>query len=581
MKALVAVRGERDLFYLGTAQGGIYRSRDGGRSWKGIASGSPYPGYAVSSLAVDPASPAVVYAGLTGVVRGSLLVRSGDSGESWEVVRRWDDRAGARAVAVELVQGRRVIAAGGDGGVELSFDDGASWRLSRPPMDPGAGISFLAFRPGTEGLLYAGSFRHPFVTADLGRTWRRIAGGMVEDTEVFDIDFSPEDPLDFWAATCGWVYRTSDAGERWVRHKEGLTDRRTHAVRRDPRLPSRILAGTTGGLFESLDSGGTFHRIGPEAVVNVLAFDPADPSVLLVGTEADGVLRSEDGGRTFAPANGGLSETRVSAVVRAGPRTAVVARAADGPSGGIWTVDLESGESARLPFSPPATTFALASWKGKLFAGTAEGLFVASGLSEPFRRLFPQAVRNLLATSDRLLAGTSDGVEASRDGRTGWTRLGSLGGRIDGLSRVRLAGGAFAVAARSGGRTWYNAGGDWIAEPGSLGADGSRLLGGGFGKRGVAQSVAVAPQPIGLEVDEARGILVYRPEGGRGEAFVLRLPENGLSVADWAGDPRSEDGLLLATIGRGLFQYRLSREAGPAAGPTAPAPRRTSPSSRR
>ena len=576
VKSLVAAKGLPGCFVLGTAQGGIYRSTDGGRSWQGPPAGPPFPGFTVSGLAVDPASPSIVWAALTGVVRGGLLARTDDDGAHWSEIRRWPDRIGARVVAVTALSGQRVVAVGGDGGVEISVDDGGSWRLSEPPLDPGSGISFLAFHPSRPELLYAGSFRHPFVSADLGRSWRRIASGMIEDTEVFDIDFSPSDPDDFWAATCGWVYRTTDRGRQWVRYKEGLADRRTQAVRRDPRDGARVLAGTTGGLFESLDGGRTFHRIGPEIVVNALAFDPSDPSVLLVGTEADGVLRSEDGGRTLRESNAGLSETRVSAVVTAGPGRAVVARAADGRSGGIWSVDLESGRSAKLPHAPPATIVAMAAVSGRLYAGTSEGLFAADGTLAPFRLLFPRAVRGLLVDAGQLFAATSDGVVTSTNGGRSWDRVGSLSGRIDGLFRVRFAGGATALAARVRGVTWYRERADWSDAPGALGADGPHLLAGGFGR--TAAPGSQVPQTVGVEVDGARGQLVFLGDGRDDEAVLLPVPENGLTVSDWAGDPRTTDGLLLATIGRGLFRFVPSA---PAAVPIDPAPRRTSPSSPR
>lgn len=577
VKSLVAARGAPGRFYAGTAHGGIYASTDGGRTWKGPEGGPPFPGYAVSALAVDPASPAVVWAAMVGVVRGSLLARTDDGGATWSEIRRWPDRSGARAVAVAAVGGRRVVVVGGDGGAEVSVDDGERWRASQPPLDPGSGISFLSFHPTKPELLYAGSFRHPFVSADLGRSWRRIAGGMIEDTEVFDLDFSPSDPDDLWAATCGWVYRTRDGGRLWERYKEGLSDRRTHVVRRDPRDPSRVLAGTTGGLFESLDAGKTFHRLGPEVVVNALAFDPANPSLLLVGTEAEGVLRSEDGGRTLGESNGGLSETRVSAVVRGGPGKAVVARAADGRSGGLWSVDLRSGKNERLPSAPPATIVAMASLGGRFYAGTAEGLFAGDGAS-PFQLLYPRPVRALLVDSGRLYVATSDGVVSPAEAGKGWEKVGSLSGRVDALSRVRFPGGSTGLAARVRGVTWYRERGEWTDSPGILGPGGPHLLAGGFGRTASAQPRSRPPQTIGVEAGEP-GQIVFRGDGPDDEPLVLPVPEAGLAISDWAGDPRTPEGLLLATIGRGLFRFVPGPAAAAAA--TAPAPRRTPASSRR
>jgi len=249
VKSLVADPAVSGLYWAGTAQGGIYRSSDWGASWQSPPEGLAFPGYAVTSLAPDPLRRGAVWAGLTGVVKGGLLAHSTDGGKRFDVVRRWEGRAAARVVAVAAPGGRRVVAVGGDYGIEISEDDGLTWRASAPALDPGSGISFLAFHPSRKDVLFCGSFRHPFRSTDGGRTWARIAAGMVEDTEVFAMDFSAESPDEFWAATCGWVYRTADGGEKWTRYKEGLLDRRAHAVRMDPRDATRVLVGTTGGIF--------------------------------------------------------------------------------------------------------------------------------------------------------------------------------------------------------------------------------------------------------------------------------------------------------------------------------------------
>src|SRR5450759_2606915 len=144
VKSLVADPALPGVFWAGTAQGGIYRSSDGGASWTSPPAGAPFPGYAVTSLAVDPAHPGAVWAGLTGVVKGGLLAHSTDLGRSFEVVRRWEDRAGARVVAVVSRSGRKAVGIGGARGLEISEADGVTWRASAPPLDAGSGVSFIA-----------------------------------------------------------------------------------------------------------------------------------------------------------------------------------------------------------------------------------------------------------------------------------------------------------------------------------------------------------------------------------------------------------------------------------------------------
>lgn len=563
VKSLAAEPRAPGVFYAGTALGGVYRSTDGGRSWTAPPGGAPFPGYSVTSLVPDPQRVGTVWAGLTGVVRGGLLVRSDDAARSWSVVRRWEDRAEARVVAVAVLRGRKVVAVGGETGLEVSEDGGSTWRESQPPLDPGSGVSFLAFHPLKPGVLYTGSYRHPFRSTDLGRSWTRIAGGMVEDTQVFHLDFSPTDPDDIWAATCGWVYRTTDGATSWKRYKEGLADRRTQVVTRDPRRPSRVLAGTTGGLFESLDEGRSFRRLSRETtVVNALLFDPANPSALLVATEAEGVLRSEDGGVTLSESNAGLSEARVSAVSVTASGVVVVARASDGGSGGLWELEPVSGRADRLASSPPATVRALLSSGERVLAGTPDGLWAATAPGQPFSRVLGVPVLGFAAGPGRLFAATSEGAFESRDGGASWGRVGTLRARVDAVMWSRSQGKGETLAVRSSGRTlWWN-GRDFGLDAARDGAP--RALSGGFGRP--RASAYREPEPIGVDVEPDKGRLLYRaPDGG--PDVLLALPERGLYVAGWAGDPRREAGLYLATIGRGLFRFVPA----PASAGTAPA----------
>ena len=569
VKSLVADPAVPGLFWAGTAQGGLYRSPDAGATWEAAPEGLAFPGYSVTSLAVDPFRRGSVWAGLTGVVKGGLLARSVDGTRQFEVVRRWEDRAAARVVAVSALAGRRTIAVGGDGEIEISEDEGVTWRLSTPPLDPGSGVSFLAFHPTRPGVLYCGSFRHPFRSMDGGRSWARIATGMVEDTEVFGMDFSAASPDEFWAATCGWVYRTADGGTSWTRYRDGLLDRRTHVVRMDPRDAARVLAGTTGGIFESRDRGKSFRRLSPEVVVNALVFDPRNPSRLLVATEAEGIFRSEDGGITLTESNRGLAEARVSAVALRPSGRVVVARAADGRSGGLWEVDPASGEASRLAATPPSTVLALAPAGAGLLAATPDGIFRQDAEGAPFQKVFARGTHAFAGDgAGRTLAATDAGVFESRDAGRTWARLGALKSRVEDVRRGRLGdGGLRTWAADAEGATLWWDGRDWVRRPLP---GGGKLLTGGFGRPRVLPRFA--PEPIGVALDAEKSVLVFRPDDDADGGLALAMPEAGLAVSGWAGDPRTPSGLYLATIGRGLFRF-VPGAAGTAAPSTGSAAR--------
>jgi ligand-binding sensor domain-containing protein len=322
-------------------------------------------------------------------------------------------------------------------------------------------------------------------------------------------------------------------------------------VRIDPLDPNRLLAGTTGGVFESRDRGRTFRRISPDVVVNALVFDPRRPATLLIGTEAEGVLLSTDGGTTVAESNRGLAEARVSSVALTSSGRVVVARAADGASGGLWTLNAVTGTTERLTPAPPSTILALAAAGERLFAGTPDGMFLADAPGAAWTKVLPTATRGFAGDGNgRLLAATDAGVFEAKSAGGPWERLGTLAARVDGIRRARFpTANLKTFAADSGGVTLWWDGNDWARRS----VSGGPILSGGFGRPAVRPSWV--PEPVGLDVDMARSVLVFRPEDETEEGVAITMPESGLSVAGWAGDPRAKGGLYLATMGRGLFRF--------------------------
>jgi photosystem II stability/assembly factor-like uncharacterized protein len=80
-----------------------------------------------------------------------------------------------------------------------------------------------------------------------------------------------------------------------------------------------VYAGTTEGLYKSVDSGKSFQRMtGPEVIVNDIFVDPQDSKHVLLAIDRGGVLLSHDGAASFAPSNGGFSERRVEALLVGG-----------------------------------------------------------------------------------------------------------------------------------------------------------------------------------------------------------------------------------------------------------------------
>src|SRR6187551_2983198 len=265
---------EPGVVYCGTSRGNFYVSRDSAATWEPLQRQGPaFPGHYVTALLADPVTHGRLWAALVGDLGGSVLARSDDGGATWVALATSAKTVLSRALALAPGDSRR-IAIGGDDGVRLSADGGRTWTRTGEGVPGLQQVESLAYDPADGRTLYAGTWRQAFRTRDGGASWTRIAEGMVLDATVYSWDFDRADPRDVWVSTCGWVYRSRDGGDRWTRFTTGFTNRRSHAVRRDPNHPGVVYAATVAGLHRSDDGGATWARVSRESlVVTVLEVD--------------------------------------------------------------------------------------------------------------------------------------------------------------------------------------------------------------------------------------------------------------------------------------------------------------------
>jgi photosystem II stability/assembly factor-like uncharacterized protein len=542
---------ERNHLYCGTSRGNFYGSKDGGASWAALRQGAAFPGYIATGLIADPDVPGRLWASLAGQYQGGLVVRSDDGGAGWTILARWKSSVATRALAIAPKGGGRlpILAVGGDDGVRLSKDGGGTWNLTGGTTPGLYQVESLAFAPDDPDTLYAGTWRQAFRTRDGGRSWTRIAQGMVLDATVYSWDFAASDPKDIWVSTCGWVYRTQDGGDRWVRFKNGFTNRRSHNVRRDPKRPEIIYAGTVGGLHRSTDNGETWSRISRETLV-VTALDvDRRTGRLYVGTEGEGVFYSDDRGNTLAPGSAGLAEGRVSDLV-ADPRDhnrLFFFRAYAGGESGVWEAKGKRVRRLSLDPLPPAASLAafvdpagdtvllLSSFNGVRVSFDGGERWSVPDKSPPGT---PLALFGKEFGSPVLV--TTGGVFRTHDGRNFVSVAGSpaapsstelfADGEGSPILEVKTARGAF---------RWD--GGAWDTRRQTLLA-GGRFLDAYRGEAG--------PTPVRTPVREVDGNLVWE-EAGRRRA--VKSPRPGLSIASTFATP--EGRLYVGTAGDGLFLF--------------------------
>jgi photosystem II stability/assembly factor-like uncharacterized protein len=197
-------------------------------------------------------------------------------------------------------------------GMYRSNDSGATWIQLPTAATPGLHhVESLAIDPRNSNVIYAGTFYLPFKSIDGGNTWRPMRNGFIDDSDIFAIDIDPRNPNHIIASACSGIYESRDAGDSWKK-VEGIPSqsRRTRAILQHPSIAGIVFAGTTEGFWRSANGGAkdswmvTTSRL---LEINSIAVHPRNPDKVFIGTNNYGVMISTDGGKTFAPSNGGYS----------------------------------------------------------------------------------------------------------------------------------------------------------------------------------------------------------------------------------------------------------------------------------
>ncbi len=107
----------------------------------------------------------------------------------------------------------------------------------------------------------------------------------------------------------------------------------------DPTNRNIVFAGTTEGLWRTVDSGATWQRTtGPEVIINDVFVDPTNTNRVMLATDRGGVLASNDGGNSFVQSNTGFSARQITSYLADGsnPATIYVGVVNDKALGGVF-----------------------------------------------------------------------------------------------------------------------------------------------------------------------------------------------------------------------------------------------------
>lgn len=470
VRALAYDPGNPNRIVLGTSAGQLYLSEDGGNSWKRWVHLGPGEHYVLDNISFDPKDTKIIYVAAWSVdeQNNGDLFRSKDGGKSWQIVTGMRGRS-IRAFAL-AESNPKILTAGALEGVFRSFDGGETWQQISPPGHPDIkNIESLAIDRHDANIIYAGTWHLPWKTTDGGKTWTNIKQGVIDDSDVFSIIIDFDNSNNVYASACSGIYKSETAGNLF--HKiQGMpkTARRTRVLQQDPVNPNVVYAGTTEGLWKTSDGGKTFKLISPpNFIVNDVMIDPRNASRVLVATDRNGVVASNDGGQTFRASNAGFSHRQVSSLLTdtRDPGTLYASVLNDKEFGGVFVSRNAGASWSQISEGLGGRdVYHLAQAKdGTLVASSNNGIFLLASnaalwrpantivtfnpVAQPKPRklksgkvvtpkaLPPVAVRSELQSrvshvdiaGDRWVAATNRGVYISRDRGKTWTGGNVLG----------------------------------------------------------------------------------------------------------------------------------------------------------
>lgn len=333
--AVTGVPNQPNLFYFGSTGGGVWKTKDGGRTWSNISDG--FFGGSIGAISVAKSDPNVIYVGGgEKTVRGNVssgygIWKSVDAGKTWSEAGLKNSRHVPR-IAIDPTDSNIVYAGvlgniykpTQDRGVYKSSDGGKTWKQTLF-ANKQAGVVDLLIDPTNPRILYASTWRvqrTPYSlssggegsalwkSTDKGETWTEISThkGFPEGTlGIIGVTVSPINNQRVWAIIenkdKGGLYRSDDGGETWnqVNSERKLRQRAWYYT--------RIYADTKNAdvvyvlnvrYHKSTDGGKTFDTYNaPHGDHHDLWIAPEDPNRMIIGDDG-GAQVTYDGGETWS-----------------------------------------------------------------------------------------------------------------------------------------------------------------------------------------------------------------------------------------------------------------------------------------
>jgi photosystem II stability/assembly factor-like uncharacterized protein len=337
VSVIVGVAGDPYTFYVSGANGGIFKTTNGGTTWKAIFDDQNV--ISIGAIELAPSNPDIIYVG-TGEENprnnasfGDGMYRSNDGGATWTHIGLEDSDRIARIridahdpdIAYACAMGHE-WGPNDQRGVYKTADGGKNWKRMLF-VDQQTACSDIDIDPANANIVYAGMWTYRryawlldsggketalYKSVDGGEHWKKLTNGIPKMLDRIGVSVSRSEPDTVYMVSetqdyDGELWRSDDAGAGWrvVSKDPNINFRPFYYadIRVDPNDPNRVFA-LSGSLYESEDGGRSFRSI-PRDVHGdhqALWIDPTNSKRVLSGSDG-GFQVSYDGGKNFAVLN--------------------------------------------------------------------------------------------------------------------------------------------------------------------------------------------------------------------------------------------------------------------------------------
>ncbi|MEN8250242.1 MAG: glycosyl hydrolase [Bacteroidota bacterium] len=398
------VVGQPYTYYFGSVGGGVWKTIDGGISWKNI-SDKHFNATSIGVISVAESDPNVIYVGtgeapVRGVMtsHGDGVYKSTDAGKTWKNIGL---EKTLHISAIEIDPNNpeiAYVAAQGssytptpDRGVYKTVDGGETWQKVHF-VDNNSGVSDLVIDKNNPRILYAAYWdnqRTPwfirsggpgsgiYKTTDAGKTWTKLKKGLPKGVMgKIGVSVSRANPERVFAiveSEKGGLYRSDDAGESWllINSKRILQTRSWYYMHifTDPKNEDVVYV-LNAPFMKSIDGGKTFQQVRvPHGDNHDLWVNPDNPEIMINSNDG-GANISFNGGKSWSTQQNQPTAQfyRINADNRypywlyGGQQdnsTVAIPSMANGMGIGWqdWIANVGGGEAAHIAFNPDNPTY--------------------------------------------------------------------------------------------------------------------------------------------------------------------------------------------------------------------------------